>query len=58
MRINAQIEEMCNVVEMFLMIKKNVSVKIVFDNKDKEEHHIQLLHQAYDVAVNFFTFGR
>jgi hypothetical protein len=58
MRINAQIEEMCNVVEMFLMIKKNVSVKIIFDNKDKEEHHIQLLHQAYDVAVNFFTFGR
>jgi hypothetical protein len=58
MRINAQIEEMCNVVEMFLMIKKNVSIKIVFDNKDKEEHHIQLLHQAYDVAVNFFTFGR
>ena len=58
MRINAQIEEMCNVVEMFLMIKKNVSIKIVFDNKDKEEHHIQLLHQAYDVAVNFFTLGR
>ena len=58
MRINAQIEEMCNVVEMFLMIKKNVSVKIIFDNKDKEEHHIQLLHQAYDVAVNFFTLGR
>lgn len=58
MRINAQIEEMCNVVEMFLMIKKNVSIKIVFDNKDKEEHHIQLLHQAYDVAINFFTLGR
>lgn len=58
MRINAQIEEMCNVIEMFIMVKKKVSVRIVFDDKDKEEHHIQLLHQAYDVAVNFFTFGR
>lgn len=58
MRINAQIEEMCNVVEMFLMVKKQASVRIVFDDKDKEEHHIKLLHQAYDVAVNFFTFGR
>lgn len=58
MRINAQIEEMCNVVEMFLMVKKQASVRIVFDDKEKEEHYIQLLHQAYDVAVNFFTFGR
>jgi hypothetical protein len=58
MRINAQIEEMCNVVEMFLMIKKNVSVKIIFDNREKEDDHIKLLHQAYDVAVNFFTLGR
>jgi hypothetical protein len=58
MRINAQIEEMCNVVEMFLMIKKNVSVRIIFDNREKEDDHIKLLHQAYDVAVNFFTLGR
>ena len=58
MRINAQIEEMCNVVEMFLMIKKNVSVKIIFDNREKEDDDIKLLHQAYDVAVNFFTLGR
>ena len=58
MRINAQIEEMCNVVEMFLMVKKQASVRIVFDDKEKEEHYIQLLHQAYYVAVNFFTFGR
>ena len=58
MRINAQIEEMCNVVEMFLFVKKQVTVRIVFDNKEKEEDHIKLLHQAYDVAVNFFTFGR
>jgi len=58
MRINAQIEEMCSVVEMFLMIKKNVSVKIIFDNREKEDDHIKLLHQAYDVAVNFFTLGR
>jgi hypothetical protein len=58
MRINAQIEEMCNVVEMFLMIKKNVSVRIIFDNREKEDDHIRLLHQAYDVAVNFFTLGR
>jgi hypothetical protein len=58
MRINAQIEEMCNVVEMYLFVKKHVTVKIVFDNKEKEEDHIKLLHQAYDVAVNFFTFGR
>lgn len=58
MRINAQIEEMCNVVEMFLFVKKQVTVRIVFDDKDKEEHYIKLLHQAYDVAVNFFTFGR
>lgn len=58
MRINPQIEEMCNVVEMFLMIKKNVSVKIIFDNREKEDDHIRLLHQAYDVAVNFFTLGR
>jgi hypothetical protein len=58
MRINPQIEEMCNVVEMFLMIKKNVSVKIIFDNRGKEDDHIRLLHQAYDVAVNFFTLGR
>jgi hypothetical protein len=58
MRINPQIEEMCNVVEMFLMIKKNVSVRIIFDNREKEDDHIRLLHQAYDVAVNFFTLGR
>lgn len=58
MRINAQIEEMCSVVEMYLFVKKQVTVRIVFDDKDKEERHIQLLHQAYDVAVNFFTFGR
>jgi len=58
MRINAQIEEMCSVVEMFLFVKKQVTVRIVFDNKEKEEDHIKLLHQAYDVAVNFFTFGR
>jgi len=58
MRINAQIEEMCNVVEMFLFVKKQVTVRIVFDNKEREEEHIKLLHQAYDVAVNFFTFGR
>jgi hypothetical protein len=58
MRINPQIEEMCNVVEMFLMIKKNVSVRIIFDNREKEDDHIKLLHQAYDVAVNFFTLGR
>lgn len=58
MRINAQIEEMCSVVEMFLFVKKQVTVRIVFDNKEKEEEHIKLLHQAYDVAVNFFTFGR
>lgn len=58
MRINAQIEEMCNVVEMFLFVKKQVTVRIVFNDKEKEEEHIKLLHQAYDVAVNFFTFGR
>lgn len=58
MRINAQIEEMCSVVEMFLFVKKHVSVKIVFNDKENEERHIQLLHQAYDVAVNFFTLGR
>lgn len=58
MRINAQIEEMCNVVEMYLFVKKHVTVKIVFDDKEKEDDHIKLLHQAYDVAVNFFTFGR
>lgn len=58
MRINPQIEEMCSVVEMYLFVKKQVTVRIVFDDKDKEEGHIQLLHQAYDVAVNFFTFGR
>lgn len=58
MRINAQIEEMCSVVEMFLFVKKQVTVRIVFNDKDKEEEHIKLLHQAYDVAVNFFTFGR
>jgi hypothetical protein len=58
MRINDQIEEMCSVVEMYLFVKKQVTVRIVFDNKEKEERHIQLLHQAYDVAVNFFTFGR
>ena len=58
MRINDQIEEMCSVVEMYLFVKKQVTVRIVFDDKDKEERHIQLLHQAYDVAVNFFTFGR
>lgn len=58
MRINAQIEEMCSVVEMYIFVKKHTSVKIVFDNKEKEEDHIKLLHQAYDVAVNFFTFGR
>ena len=58
MRINDQIEEMCSVVEMFLFVKKQVTVRIVFDNKEKEEEHIKLLHQAYDVAVNFFTFGR
>jgi hypothetical protein len=58
MRINAQIEEMCNVVEMYLFVKKHVTVKIVFNDKENEERHIQLLHQAYDVAVNFFTFGR
>lgn len=58
MRINAQIEEMCNVVEMYLFVKKHVTVKIVFNDKEKEEDHIKLLHQAYDVAVNFFTFGR
>jgi hypothetical protein len=58
MRINAQIEEMCGVVEMFLFVKKQVTVRIVFNDKEKEEHHIQLLHKAYDVAVNFFTFGR
>jgi hypothetical protein len=58
MRINPQVEEMCNVVEMFLMVKKQASVRIVFDDKDKEEHYIRLLHQAYDVAVNFFTLGR
>lgn len=58
MRINAQIEEMCSVVEMFLFVKKHVSVKIVFNDKENEERHIQLLHQAYDVAVKFFTLGR
>ncbi len=58
MRINDQIEEMCNVVEMYLFVKKHVTVKIVFNDKENEERHIQLLHQAYDVAVNFFTFGR
>lgn len=58
MRINPQIEEMCSVVEMYLFVKKQVTVRIVFDDKEKEERHIQLLHQAYDVAVNFFTFGR
>jgi hypothetical protein len=58
MRINPQIEEMCNVVEMYLLVKKRVTVRIVFNDKENEERHIQLLHQAYDVAVNFFTFGR
>jgi hypothetical protein len=58
MRINAQIEEMCGVVEMYLFVKKQVTVRIVFDNKEREDEHIKLLHQAYDVAVNFFTFGR
>jgi hypothetical protein len=43
---------------MFLFVKKQVTVRIVFNDKEKEEHHIQLLYQAYDVAVNFFTFGR
>ena len=58
MRINAQIEEMCGVVEMYLFVKKQVTVRIMFDNKEREDEHIKLLHQAYDVAVNFFTFGR
>lgn len=58
MRINDQIEEMCGVVEMYLFVKKQVTVRIVFDNKEREDEHIKLLHQAYDVAVNFFTFGR
>lgn len=58
MRINAQIEEMCNVVEMYLLVKKRVTVRIVFNDKENEERHIQMLHKAYDVAVNFFTLGR
>lgn len=58
MRINSQIEEMCGVVEMYIFVKKQATVRIVFNNKEKEEDHIKLLHQAYDVAVNFFTFGR
>jgi hypothetical protein len=49
---------MCGVVEMYLFVKKQVTVRIVFNDKESEERHIQLLHQAYDVAVNFFTFGR